>query len=105
MAAVCETLALLIPPSFVEFWRERGRDWGPIAAGALFGGGVWIWGDAVATSATRVPFDRVRVEWWKQGGRRQNDGGGDKQRKTTRAHPLSQTKPNQTNNNRHQTTK
>lgn len=67
MAAVCETLALLIPPSFVEFWRERGRDWGPIAAGALFGGGVWIWGDAVATSATRVPFDRVSVEWWKQG--------------------------------------
>lgn len=59
MAAVCETLALLIPPSFVEFWRERGRDWGPIAAGALFGGGVWIWGDAVATSAARVPFDRV----------------------------------------------
>jgi hypothetical protein len=58
MAAVCETLALLIPPSFIEFWRERGRDWGPIAAGALFGGGVWIWGDAVATSSTKVPFDR-----------------------------------------------
>lgn len=59
MAAVGETLALLIPPSFVEFWRERGRDWGPIAAGALFGGGVWIWGDAVATSPQKVPFDRV----------------------------------------------
>jgi hypothetical protein len=59
MAAIGETLALLIPPSFVEFWRERGRDWGPIAAGALFGGGVWIWGDAVATSPQKVPFDRV----------------------------------------------
>lgn len=58
MAAVCETLALLIPPSFLQFWEERGREWGPIAAGALFGGGVWIWGDAIATSPGRVPFDR-----------------------------------------------
>ncbi|GLC37889.1 hypothetical protein PLESTB_001505800 [Pleodorina starrii] len=47
-----------ISPAVIQWWEERGRMWGPIASGALFGAGWWFWVDAVCISHHKVPFDQ-----------------------------------------------
>ncbi|EFJ44911.1 hypothetical protein VOLCADRAFT_118500, partial [Volvox carteri f. nagariensis] len=47
-----------ISPAVIQWWEERGRTWGPIASGALFGAGWWFWVDAVCISHHKVPFDQ-----------------------------------------------
>lgn len=55
---ICQLIALLIPPSLVEFWETKAKAYGPIASGALFGAGWWFWLDAVVCSGVKVPFDQ-----------------------------------------------
>ena len=40
------------------FNHPQARNWGPIAAGALFGAGWWFWLDACTLAEHKVPFDQ-----------------------------------------------
>ncbi len=51
-----------ISPRVIEFWNERGKQWGTIASGALFGAGWWFWVDAVCTNSHKIPFDQVTLD-------------------------------------------
>ncbi|GAB4823760.1 hypothetical protein N2152v2_010806 [Parachlorella kessleri] len=51
-----DRLSLLCSPALLEFWRDQGRAWGPVWAGAFYGAGCWFWVDAVACSPDKIPF-------------------------------------------------
>ncbi|KXZ55178.1 hypothetical protein GPECTOR_3g324 [Gonium pectorale] len=55
---MCLRAEYYISPAVIQWWEERGRTWGPIASGALFGAGWWFWVDAVCISNHKVPFDQ-----------------------------------------------
>lgn len=65
---LCEAIALLIPPALVQFWEDKAKSYGPMISGALFGAGWWFWVDAVACSASKVPFAQVGSSKEKEGG-------------------------------------
>ncbi|KAG2448465.1 hypothetical protein HYH02_006357 [Chlamydomonas schloesseri] len=47
-----------INPQVIQWWEERGKMWGPILSGALFGAGWWFWVDAVCINHHKIPFDQ-----------------------------------------------
>lgn len=52
---MCYSAEYFINPAIIRWWNDKGKTWGPLVAGALFGAGWWFWADAVALADQKVP--------------------------------------------------